>query len=159
MADLELIKEILWEDGIESMNLKGLKLVSRLLKGEEDTYLVRMIYATDIGVEVDKKMLLDYINYYGIENIYVGERINYYSNGELKLRSMQGASLLPEREIRGKMSLFKHDEHDYYYYDLLDGDRRCEHVSPDIFYVRDGCDNMKGISSILEKTKEKVRRG
>lgn len=159
MADLELYKKILWENVIESVDLKGFKLVRRLLKGEEDIELVRKIYATDLGVEIAKKMLLDYINYYGIENIFVGERINYYSNGVLKLRSMQGASLLPEREIRVKKSLFKHDEHDYYYYDLLDDDRRCEHVSPDIFYIRDGCDNMKRISSILEKPKEKVRRG
>lgn len=159
MIDLELIKRILWENGIESVDMKGLKLVSSLLKKNVDTELVRRVYATDFGLDIDRKMLLDYINYYGIENIYVGERINYYSNGVLKLRNMHGTSLLPEREIIGKKSLFKHDKNDYYYYDLLDGDRRCEQVNPDIFYVRDGCDKMKSINSILERPKEKVRRG
>lgn len=159
MVDLDLYKKILWGDGIESMDLKGFKLVRRLLKKEEDIELVRKIYATDLGVEVDRKMLIDCINYYGIENIYVGERTNHYSNGTLKLRNMQGTNLLLDRDISGKKSLFKHDEHDYYYYDLLDRDRRCEYVSPDIFYLRDGCDNMKSISAILDKPKEKVRRG
>lgn len=158
MVELELIKKILWGDGTEAVDLSGFKLLGRLLKGEEDLELVRKIYATDFGIEVDRNMLLDYINCYGLDNIYVGERINYYSNGVLKLRSMQGASLLPERTIKGKKSLFKHEKGDYYYYDLLDDDRRCEQVSPDIFYIRDGCDNMKRISSVLEKPKEKVRR-
>lgn len=159
MIDLELIKKILWEDGIESMDLKGFKLVRRILKKKEDLELVRKVYDTDfLGVEVDRKMLIDYINYYGVDNLYVGERVNHYSNGVLKLRSMQGFNLLPDRDISGKKSLFKHDEDDYYYYDLLDRERRCEHVSPDIFYLRDGCDNMKSIGAILDKPKEKVRR-
>lgn len=158
MIDIELIKKILWENGIESVDMKGLKLVRRILKGEEDIELVRKIYSTDLEIEIDKKMLLDYINYYGIQNIYVGERVNHYSNGELRLRSMQGASLFPEISLGGKKSLFKYEKGDYYYYDLLDENRRCEQVSPDIFYIRDGCDNMKPISSILNKTKEKVRR-
>ncbi len=157
MFDLKLIKEILLEKGLGSLNLKGLKLVRRILAEDEEDEFVRKIYATDIGVEVDKKMLLDYINYYGIDNLYVGERANHYSNRTLKLRNMRGASLLPDKDISGKKSLFKHDENDYYYYDLLDGERRCEHVSPDVFYIREGCDNMKSIASIIEKPKEKCK--
>jgi len=157
MFDLKLIKEILLEKGLGSLNLKGLKLVRRILADDEEDEFVRKIYATDIGVGVDKKMLLDYIEYYGIENIYVGERVNHYSNGELKLRNMRGKEMLKEIEYPCKKSLFKHDDNDYYYYDLLDNNCRCEHVSPDVVYIREGCDNMKSIASIIEKPKEKSK--
>lgn len=155
----------LFKSGVASLNIERFKLVKRDLKDEEHNDLeldvdleYKRIYDADLGLKVDKKMLIDYIKYYGIENIYIGEKVNHYSNGELRLRNMQGEEMLPESWKIFKKSLFKHDENDYYYYDLLDNNKRYEHINPGAFYISNGCDNMKSITSILDKTKEKVRR-
>ena len=46
MFDLKLIKEILLEKGLGFLNLKGLKLVRRILAEDEEDEFVRKIYAT-----------------------------------------------------------------------------------------------------------------
>lgn len=158
MVDLELVKKILFEHGVASIDRMRLKLARKVLTNEGDIDLIRKVFSCeDFGVEVDRARLCDFLNYYGVNNIYVGERVNYYSNGELKLRNIRGKSLLPEIDLTGKRSLFKHDEYDYYYYDLLDDGRQCEHIKPDIFYIRDGCDNMKSMATILNKQNKECK--
>ncbi len=159
MFDLELIKRIMVSDDSFSLTIKKLKLVKKVLNDEDLALLRKVFFCEDLGISINKEVLYDFLKYYGADNIYVGERVDYYSNGQLKLRSMRGKSLLPDIDVSPRKTLFKHDEYDYYYYDLLDDNRKCEHVHPDIFYVRDGCDNMKKITSILDKPKGKVRRG
>lgn len=162
MVDLELLRRILFDEGVSSFNKKRLMLAKNVLKKKVDINLVEKIfYCEDLGVDVDKGMLVDYINYYGIDNIYIGYRVNYFSNGDLMLRNMSGKMLIDDCSVSGCTSLFKHDNHDYYYYDLLDDNTRCEYIHPDIFYLRNGCAGMKKISQVLKnaemKGKERIK--
>lgn len=153
MIDYKLIKKILFDDS--DVDIRSLLLVRKVVVEDKDKALIREVYDCDSSLfPVSKRRLLDYIGYYGIDNLYVGERVCNYSNGELQLKNMSGENLVSDITIKGNTSLFKHDEHDYYYYDLLDNSERCEQVYPDLFYVRNGCDNMKSVASLVKKSKK-----
>ncbi|MCI8460709.1 MAG: hypothetical protein HFE81_04860 [Bacilli bacterium] len=156
MVDLELLRRILFDNGITSVDVKGLKLAKKVLTNEEDEKLARKVYfCDDLGVNFDKRRLIDFINYYGEENLYIGERFSYNFSRDVKVNGTPGGEISSGMGLDEVVTIFKHDEHDYYYYDLLDNYKRCERVHPDIFYIRDGCDNLKSLKSILNKVKEK----
>ena len=105
-------------------------------------------------IDISKEELLDCIQTWGIDSLYFGERVDHYSEG-IVLRNMYGEVLTPEQKPRN-MTVFKYDEGDYYYTDILGNHTLCEKIKPGIMYARHACNNLEKMSSVFQKDKRKV---
>lgn len=153
MEKLRLFRKIVVGDGNFCLNRRKMAFIKRVLVEDEDIELVSSIFScTRDTFPTDKIKMVDFINYYGIENIYLGSRSNFGVSGQ-----MNGEVYSYSWET-SRPSVFRHDEFDTYYYDLLDNDKKCELIPMDELGFRDGCSGMRSVSQVLEKEKMMIRR-
>ncbi len=90
---------------------------------------------------ISKEKLCSYVLKNGVSNLYTGRRIDDYSATSIVNTSKKGNTL------------FRHSSNDYYYYDLLDNDKRCEMIYPGAFYLENACTYIKPVydKNIIKK--------
>ena len=159
LGKLKLIRMILLSDTMD-IHFSKPELISLILKlglesMEELKLACEILHSNTEKIPVSKEEFIRLSLELGLENLYVGERCNHASSG-MVIRDMSGRRITPNM-TGGKKSLFRHSSEDYYYYDILDQDTRCEKIHPDedFFYVRYGCTNLVKAEEML-KEKGKV---
>lgn len=142
MKLLEQLKAFRWNIIAEKHGLNNIS----------ETEFLEALSATDLNIS--KEEMLECIQKWGIEFLYLGERIDYYSEGVV-VRDMHGNKVTPKQR-QGKNTIFKYEKGDYYYTDILDHNTLCEKISPGIMYAKHACCNLKSMSSVLGEEKRKI---
>lgn len=109
----------------------------------EELNILKDILTDKIKINfINRKKLCKYAIKNGISNLYTGKRIDEYS---------AGINIINTKNKRN--TIFKHNDNDYYYYDLLDNNRKCERIYPGVFYLEDACTDIKPVytKNIIKK--------
>ena len=84
-----------------------------------------------------------------VENLYAGVRIDNLSEEDFETGEIIRADWSDALVFvpgRGEETVFRHCPEDGYYYDLLDGNTRCQYIDDNTTSVKHGCCNLRNMS-------------
>ena len=103
------------------------------------------------GLSISKKQLKKFILNYGLENLYVGYRVDHYSNR--KIFGLEGLPMAFPEQKEAVVTLFKHCSTDKNYYDILDCNKECSEINMNMIYMSHGCRNLSSLDSLINVDK------
>ena len=103
------------------------------------------------GLSISKKQLRKFILDYGLENLYVGYRVDDYSN--YRIFGLEGLPMSFPEQKEAVVTLFKHCSTDENYYDILDYNKACSEINMNMIYMSHGCRNLSSLDSLINVDK------
>lgn len=88
---------------------------------------------------------------------YLGLKVNSFRSREIiDITDTEGKSIINQQKQENK-TLFKHNDIDYYYYDVLDHDRRYEKVNEGLLFCLYACSELESLDDVIKKYKKERR--
>lgn len=88
---------------------------------------------------------------------YLGLKVNSFRSREIiDITDTEGKSIINQQKQENK-TLFKHNDIDYYYYDVLDHDRRYEEVNEGLLFCLYACSELESLDDVIKKYKKERR--
>lgn len=114
----------------------------------ENVGLLKTIFTSSKVVPgISKLRLFSITKRYGMNHLYVGNRINYFLDSEI---------LIDEAKERSGRTLFYHGKDDTFYYDVLDENTRCIRQKEGVTVANHVCTDIENLKDCLKPKVKKI---
>lgn len=124
-----------------SQYIENLQVIAKIFEEKLPNYQFALSKISDLSKPENMKIY------------YIGTKVKNHANGLKNIYDINGNKLVDLND-KEELTLFKHLDSDYYYYDVLDQDKKYEEITEGLFFCVNACKNLESLEQFVKQYKK-----